>query len=342
MIKKFFRDNSVHKNIVKYFDFLFLFNIPYFFVLLMLFVWGMSASNYSRGIEQINYFLLNFSVLDSLFFVFLFLFLSFVNVKIQIDDLLILDWDNKDDQYKLNLNYLYVCPNFISIKKVNSFLNIPIILLTLVPIAYISPYLWPILVLYYILINRFNHKLLKTESYLIFIKRCILKLFCFYLIFLSGWVYVSTFDISMLQYFPLFCLAVLPVIFMNELIFVDKFSEKESKNRIIIQNDKNRITFLSLIMMLSLFFISFSINDSILSHFSIISVPFFIYAFIRSEFKDFVRCYSYPIMIMNILVSWTLYPILLFVQIIIYYLSKYYYWHRFNIHFPKFVIEENE
>ena len=56
MIKKFFRDHSMHRNIAKYFDFLFLFNLPYFFILLMLFCWGMSASYYSKGIEGNYYF----------------------------------------------------------------------------------------------------------------------------------------------------------------------------------------------------------------------------------------------------------------------------------------------
>ena len=66
------------------------------------------------------------------------------------------------------------------------------------------------------------------------------------------------------------------------------------------------------------------------------------YAFFRSENKDFIRSYSYPIMTMNVLISWTLYPLLIIFQLFIYFLSKYYYWHRFDIHFPKFVVEENE
>ena len=346
MIKKFFRDHSMHRNIVKYFDFLFLFNLPYFFILLMLFCWGMSASYYSKGIESNYYFLLSFSYENIIFFVSLFLFLSIINIKLQLDDLLILDWNNKDGEYKTNLNYLYVCPNFISIKKVNflfSGIGRSLIFIILIPIAYISPYLWPILFLYYILINYLNSKLLKTESSITFILRCALKLVCFYLIFLSGWIYLSDVKIlSILKYIPFFCLAVLPVIFINELIVIDKFSNQESENRLIIKNNKNKITLLSLVMILFLFFISFNINDPILSHFSIIAIPFFIYTFIRSKKKDFIRSYSYPIMIMNVLISWTLYPFLLIVQIFIYYLSKYYYWHRFNVHFPKFVIEENE
>ena len=346
MIKKFFRDNSMHKGIVKYFDFIFLFNLPYFFILFMLFTWGMSASYYSNNLEEGYYFLLYFNISDVLFFISLFLFLSIINIKLQLDDLLILDWNNKDGKYKTNLNHLYVSPNFISIKKVEflfSGTGRSLIFITLIPIAFISSYLWPILILYYILIIYFNKKLLETKNYSIFILRCLLKLVCFYLIFLSGWTYLSSFDIiSILEYIPFFCLAVIPIILINEIIVVDKFSNIEKENRQIINNHKKKIAFLSLFMMIILFFISFNANDPILTHFSIIVIPFLFYSFFRLKNKDFIRSYSYPIMIMNILISWTLYPILLIIQLFIYYFSKYYYWHRFNIHFPKFVIEENE
>ena len=68
-----------------------------------------------------------------------------------IDDLLILDWDSKDDEYKLNLNYLYVSPNFISIKKIKFLFSgsgRSIIFFSLIPIAYIDPYIFPILILF--------------------------------------------------------------------------------------------------------------------------------------------------------------------------------------------------
>ena len=257
-----------------------------------------------------------------------------------------MDWDNKDGEYKTNLNYLYVSPNFISIKKIKFLFfgsGRTIIFFSLMPIAYVSPYIWAILILYYALIIYLNTQFLNTNSYSTFIFRSIFKLVCFYLIFLSGWIYLSSFNIfSILGYIPFFCLAVIPIILINEIIFIDKFSNIEKENRQIINKDRKKITFLSLIMMIILFFISLNLNDPILTHFSIITIPFLLYSFIRSKNKDFVRSYSYPIMIMNVLISWTLYPLLLIFQLFVYYLSKYYYWHRFNIHFPKFVIEENE
>ena len=347
MIKIFLKNHSIHKDIVKYFDFLFLFNLPYFFVLFALFTWGMSASYYSKGMEEGYYFLLSINVVDFIFFISLFLFFSLMNIKLQIDDLLILDWDSKDDEYKLNLNYLYVSPNFISIKKIKFLFSgsgRSIIFFILALITYISPYVLPVLILYYILIIYFNVQFLNTNSYSDFIFRSIFKLICFYLIFLSGWIYMNSIYnfLSILKYIPFFCLAVMPIILINEIIFVDKFSNKEKENRQVIYKNRKRLALFSLIMMLILFFISLKFHDPILTHFSIITIPFLLYAFVRSENKDFIRSYSYPIMTMNVLISWTLYPLLIIFQLFIYFLSKYYYWHRFDIHFPKFVVEENE
>ena len=118
-----------------------------------------------------------------------------MNIKLQIDDLLILDWDSKDDEYKLDLNYLYVSPNFISIKKIKFLFSgsgRSIIFFILALITYISPYVLPVLILYYILIIYFNVQFLNTNSYSDFIFRSIFKLICFYLIFLSGWIYMNS------------------------------------------------------------------------------------------------------------------------------------------------------
>ena len=97
-------------------------------------------------------------------------------------------------------------------------------------------------------------------------------------------------------------------------------------------------------MIIILFIISFKDSNPIFFiHYSLIISPFYFFALFRSKDKDFYRAYNYPIMVMNVLISWTVYPILLVFQLFVYYFSKYYYyWHRFNFHFPKFVIEENE
>ena len=62
---------------------------------------------------MLSIFLLSIDIDDFIFFIALFFFLSLMNIKLQIDDLSILDWDSKDGEYKLDLNYLYVSPNFI-------------------------------------------------------------------------------------------------------------------------------------------------------------------------------------------------------------------------------------
>ena len=94
-------------------------------------------------------------------------------------------------------------------------------------------------------------------------------------------------------------------------------------------------------MLLSVFYISYSlIIDPVISHFALIILPFYIFALFRGLPKDFIRSFIYPIMVMNILLSWTFFLIYLCLSFE-FYMSKYYYWHRFDMHFPKFTIEEN-
>jgi len=130
----------------------------------------------------------------------------------------------------------------------------------------------------------------------------------------------------------------MPIIFAHEIKYSNFFYEN---NFNIINDNKRKISLACILMLFIIFIISFSNNNPALSHFSLISIPFFIYSFLRGEDKDFIRSYTYPILVANVLISWTLYPLLLIFQILMYYLSKYYYWHRFNVHYPKFVIDEN-
>ena len=127
-----------------------------------------------------------------------------------------------------------------------------------------------------------------------------------------------------------------------EVILEQEKTEKEK--RYFIYNDRKIIAFISFLIMGLLYCFSYSalFYDPITSHFSIITIPFLIYAFIRSEDKDYIRLFTYAILVLNILLSWTLFPFLFVAQFFIFYLSKYYYWHRFNIHFPKFVIDEKD
>ena len=347
MIKKFFKEHSIHKSIVTYMDWLFVFNIPYFFILWMVFCWGMGAAYFNQGLESTFYFQIKFSISELIFFIGLTLVLGGINIYNQSDELLhVLDWKKTDTgQYKKQLNYLYVSPNFI---HPNSLSTIPLVFILIgLGLSLTFSFYSSVILIFYSLLNIFFYKyaidILTVQN---FAFRCFFVLINNLLLFLSGWIYFNHSDIfDILIYIPLFFMATLSILLINEIILCDKYSKKDSPHIAFIERYKVNIAAISLILMIVLFISSnYIINnpDPITSHFSIIAIPFLIYAFLRSEEKDYIRSFNYPIMIMNILLSWTLFPFLFLAQFFIYYLSKYYYWHRFNIHFPKFAMDEND
>ena len=97
-IPKFFKDYKFHRSIVKYFDFLFIANLPYFFVLLVIFCWGMSLAYYSNNTD--GYFFTSLNYKEIIFFFGFMLFMFGINIKTRLDNLSILDgWSNNESLY---------------------------------------------------------------------------------------------------------------------------------------------------------------------------------------------------------------------------------------------------
>jgi len=101
---------------------------------------------------------------------------------------------------------------------------------------------------------------------------------------------------------------------------------------------KKIISIIVLLLMLIALTISLIIKDPLSSTSVITSFTFFIYALLRGEKKDFLRVVRYTIAIFNFF-TLTVYPLLFFPLILLFYISKYYYWHRFNIHYPTFLVD---
>ena len=103
---------------------------------------------------------------------------------------------------------------------------------------------------------------------------------------------------------------------------------------------KNITLFISLAFIIIAFIIALENNDPLASTAILVSIPFFIFAFIRRMEKDILRAIRYPIFILNFFVL-SVYPWLFVPLAITYYSSKYYYWHRFNLHYPTFLVEHD-
>ena len=96
-----------------------------------------------------------------------------------------------------------------------------------------------------------------------------------------------------------------------------------------------------IVLLLNLFalLLALNSNDPLASITLVVSFPFFIYALVRGMKKDILRSIRYPISIIN-LFAMTVYPYLFIPIFIIFYLSKYYYWHRFNLHYPTMLVDD--
>ena len=219
-ITKFFKEYKFHNSIVKYFDFIFIVNLPYFFILLGIFFWGMSLSYYQNLESNHDYFSFNFSYQEIIFFIGFIIFLSAVNIKTRLDNLIILkDWGEKpskdiyNQKYKKNLNHLYVSPNFVSPNSANIFLKVYFLIGSLL-ILLSEPKCFPLLLIYSIINFYFNSKLIKNLSLGIFVLRCLFVLFMLFLLFFSGWIYFDGLQslqslLNLLSYSPLFLLAII-------------------------------------------------------------------------------------------------------------------------------------
>jgi len=113
------------------------------------------------------------------------------------------------------------------------------------------------------------------------------------------------------------------------------------ENDIVVFDDRRIITTISMILWLFvLLFSLFYIKDPLLSICTMVSYPFYLYALLRNQDKDIIRAIRYPVFIFNFFVA-TIFPYLAIAVIIIFYISKYYYWHRFNLHYPTFLVDND-
>ena len=97
---------------------------------------------------------------------------------------------------------------------------------------------------------------------------------------------------------------------------------------------------LAFFLCLGSFFIGLYLSEPLSSVSSLSALPFFIFLIFRGRKKDILRSIRYPIFLLNFYVL-TIYPLLFFPVIISYYLAKYYYWHRFSIHYPTLLTEND-
>jgi len=315
MIKNFFKNHSIHKKIVPFLDELFFLSpMNYFF----------SWSIICVGI-YLNLFLFNLSP-QFLFsfninYFFLFLGLSSILSSIYIQK----DLDRNDKKNKV-LNFI---KEKYSMSKIMFFIKVLGILgvLTLFFVSWFNAFLGLIL---FFLYKGYNYRFKNLLTYY-FLE--------FFILFYSGWFYTKVEYTNreillsdILYIFPYFLLCY--CIYKSKLL-INKYKDLEYS----LKRYDFSVSICLLLLILSLA-VGIINHDPLLSIVVITSIIFYFYSFLRSEYKDLIRSFTYPLAIFNLFLM-TIFPYLFIFHFILFYISKYYNWHRFDIHYPTFLVDND-
>lgn len=332
MIKKFIKSHPIHKIIVPYLDFIFLIRPTLFFSIWVMVVIGMYSARVSLNKRSI--WLTEFSW--ETFFIFLGLTLTCASTFIsnQIKDI-------KSD----NINKkLFLVGNYISKEKSLVMANSLLILgisISIVTNWFVTIFIALIYLVWGIVYNKepFNWN---KKPILGWLANTIIGL----LLFMLGWFIVTINSDSIGMNKILFFKSVLPYLLCFSSVSLLTTVPDIIGDRIALDNTfpivygKTLTFFISLILVVIASIIALLNNDPLASTSIIVSLPFFLFTAFRKLEKDVLRSIRYPIFILNFF-SLVIYPMLSIPLLIIFYLSKYYYWHRFNLHYPTFLVEND-
>jgi len=330
MVKNFLLHHSIHKRIVPFLDFIFLIRPTFYFLIWGVIVLGMITMNLC--FDNNFYWDLNFSIKTLAIFSLITLLIGSAFIIMQIDP--------------NNNPYSLLEESFYSLSLRQSISN-KLFIFSIIMLLFLN---WLIAVscfcIFYLLGISFKQKPINWH-YNPYVA-CLIFLFISILLYFIGCLIV--FDYSGFENFNFS----IDAFIFRFLSYVFTFSSiilliiiNDMKNGYLFINQKDGKFFNELFFLISPLFlisislvVSLSLNDPLLSTANIVFFPFFIFSGFRRFNKDIIRSIRYPIFIINFFAlsyfPWYSIPLL-----ITYYLSKYYYWHRFNWHYPTFLVEDD-
>ena len=335
MIKKFLKEHPVHKKIVPKLDVLFLLRPTLFLSVWVMIVIGMASSQMFYNEDPL--WLSTFSWHTFIIFIGITLICSSSFILNQISD-------QKSDSVN---NKLFLVGEYFSIEKsqlISKYLLISGIIILLVfnwfsgIISLIIYYIWGILY------SGPKYKW-KSRPVLGWLANTVVGI----LLFTIGWGLVLKnqllppvipIDISMIFLLIPYTLSFSSVALLTTIPDLEGDASSGDKTFPIVFGKTLTLT-ISLLFVILAFIISLKNVDPIASTSTIVSIPFFLFALFRRLEKDILRAIRYPIFILNFFVL-SIYPWLFIPISITFYISKYYYWHRFQLHYPAFIIEPEE
>ncbi len=163
------------------------------------------------------------------------------------------------------------------------------------------------------------------------------------ILFLMGWLQVAGIEgieiLNLVILMTPYVLCFTAVSLMTNIPDI-KGDISESANTFSVVFGRRTTSIIATLIVILAFYLSYENSDPIASTASLSSIPFFMFALFRNLDKDILRAIRYPIFLLNFFV-FAVYPWLFVSVFIIYYISKYYYWHRFDLHYPTFLVEND-
>ncbi len=333
MIKKFLQYHPVHKKIAPIFDTIFLLRPTMFFAVWIMVVVGIISAD--QNMHEHSLWNTGFSWQTFLVFSGLTLLISAAFISNQIAD-----ENNGQDNQKL-----FLIGKHISSEKGKSIVKILLIIGGSISIIANWVTAIPAICIYFLWGIEYNHppfewKNTPTTGWLV--NSCVGGL-----LFIIGWMMgmnnypnnaiiplsFETFS-YMLPY--LLCFSAVSLL----IILPDMKSDDADVRTFPILFGFSTSILISLSMVSIALYVSMKQADPLASTATLVSLPFFIFAVVRRLNKDILRAIRYPIFILNFF-ALPYYPWLVVPLFCTYYLSKYYYWHRFDLHYPTFLVDND-
>ena len=329
MVKQFLRDNLIHKKIVPYFDYFFLLRPTLYFAVWVMVALGMATAKMSTVKHPL--WIANYDFSTFLVFLGITLLCSGTFIINQIVDK---GGDEKNQKLFLIGQYIEIQ----NAQRISDTISAIGILLLMFGNLVLTPFGICIYILWGITYNKPPFEW-KKHPFFGILTNTVIGIILFFM----GWLQVA--GSSNLQFGQLINLMVPYILCFTAVSLMTNIPDikgdvSEGANTFSVKFGRRVTSILATFIVMIAFYLSYQNSDPIASTASLSSIPFFIFALIRDLDKDILRAIRYPIFLLNFF-AFVVYPWLFISVLIIYYFSKYYYWHRFNLHYPTFLVEND-
>ena len=315
MFKKFIRDNKIHKRIVlsSLFDYIFLCKPGYLFGPIAMVLVGMYLANFANA--ELDLGLTSISIKTSLFM----LGVSLVFCCIFIKNEILSIEGNSDSRFGfLEKNLVGDRINIRTADLIHNIL-LGIGFLLVLGTSWINLFILAAIYFSWLYSVNCSDSLLKSIGLFAFIS---------FSLIISGWIYADNSFNNYLKFMLFFLLAIPYTCLFLATIMLINFNCNKSH------------FFIGTALIIVGFLIAYYNHDPIGTTTLSVSFPFYLFLSLRGAERDIIRAIRYPMFLLNFFL-FTIYPLLMIPMTIVYYASKYYYWHRFDIHFPALAINDD-